>query len=308
MNSLVAEIQCKARSCLENHLGNDTDGFIFDSVALLEKYAKLWQLSELVFMPTYTVNLLFSCDSALFGQCVLKICIPGPEAETEINCIRAYDGKGYVKLWNYNLADRVLLLERVTPGTQLRSVIDYKQRALQMAQSVKRLPYIICPQGRYPTYKAWMERLHKNLTNMPDTDDAIFYLSQALQIYGELKQTYNRNALLHGDMNQENLLLNHQGSYTIIDPKGVVDDPILETARFLMNEFLSEPEIALTMIPIMAPIIGVPESDMLKSMYIDCALNQCWSMEEHFPTQCAFDQNKHSVISICKSVYDLLNL
>ena len=65
-----------------------TDDFFLKAVARLEKYQKLWQLSRLVFMPTNTVNLLFECDSENYGQCVLKLCIPGPEVATELRvCI-----------------------------------------------------------------------------------------------------------------------------------------------------------------------------------------------------------------------------
>jgi len=306
MYELTVEVKEKAREGLEKYLGADTDRFIANAEVLINKYIKQWQLYQLHYMVTNTVNMLFTCDSAIHGQCVLKVCLPGPEVATEINCISAYEGKGYVKLWGYNLSDSILLLERVAPGTQMWAVKDYKQRAQLVAKTIKNLPFVQCNQGKYPTYKTWMKGIHKKLRCMGGLDDALFYLDKALGIYDEIKEKYNRNVLLHGDMHQENLLLNHQGNYTIIDPKGVVDDPIMETARFLMNEIPCKPEKIYAMVSLMAPIIGVEEADMLKSMYIDAALGQCWTFEEHFPTREAFNKSKHEVLETCNFVHSLL--
>jgi len=297
----------KSHDGITKYLGETkSNRFFSNAVPLLKKYNEIWQLADISLMLTHTINLLFSCDSALYGPCVLKICIPGPEVATEINCLRAYDGQGYVKLWDYSLTNDVLLVERVVPGTQMWDVKDYKVRARLMAERIKDLSFITCGQGSYPTYRTWMEGIHKKLTNMGGMEDPLFYLNEALGIYDELKQSYNRSCLLHGDMHQENLLVNEQGGYTIIDPKGVVDDPVMETARFLLNETPCEKEKILEMTAIMSPIIGVSETDMLKSMYIDAALGNCWTFEEHFHTQEAFEKSKRDVLEYLGFVYGLI--
>ncbi|MCL2378862.1 MAG: hypothetical protein FWC77_07030 [Defluviitaleaceae bacterium] len=303
---MTIQIPKTANDGLTKYLGDKADVFLQKAKVRLENHTKLWQLSRLSFMPTNTVNLLFECESAIYGQCVLKLCIPGPEVATEVNCIRAYDSNGYVKLWDYSLTDDILLLERVTPGAEMWAVTDYKERARLMAQRIKGLSFVNFQQGEYPTYHAWLTGVHKKLTCMNDMDDVIFYLNKALDIYSALKQTYKRSCLLHGDMHQENMLLNSQGNYTIIDPKGVIDDPVMETARFLMNEVPCDGEKIHEMVSIMAPIIGIPESDILKSMYIDAALGSCWTLEEHFPSKAAFDKNKQEALETCKFVYGLL--
>ena len=303
---MIAQIKERAHEGLSKYLGDKTDEFLSKVEPLLEKYTKQWQLSGLSFMPTDTVNLLFECDSATYGPCVLKMCIPGPEVATEANCLRAYDGNSYVKLWDCNLDDNMLLLERVIPGRQMWAVKDYKERARLMAQRLKDLPFITCEQGGYPTYRTWLTGIHNKLTNMDGTGEILFYLNEAMRVYDELKQKCQRSCLLHGDMHQENMLLNNQGGYTIIDPKGVVDDPVMETARFLMNETPCDKEKILEMVSIMAPVIGLPEADMLKSMYVDMVLSNCWTFEEHFPTRAAYQKNKREAMESCKFAYELL--
>ena len=134
------EIPENTRKCIMKYLGVQTDVFFSKVDPMLEKYKSQWRISRVSFMPTNTVNLLFECDSEYYGNCVLKMCIPGPEAATEINCLRAYDGHGYVKLWAYDLSDDILLLERVIPGSQMWTVTDYRERARLMAHRVKDLP------------------------------------------------------------------------------------------------------------------------------------------------------------------------
>jgi len=307
---------------LYKYLGDKTDDFLSQVGIRIEKYTKKWQLTDISFMPTDTVNLLFSCQSALYGSCVLKVCIPSPEVATEANCLLAYDGKGYCKLWAHDLSDDILLLQREIPGDQMWAVPDYKERARLMALTVKNLHIPWDRQKQYPSYCSWLEGIHCTLSKMDkrtgnagavrNIESLLFYLNEAIKIYAELKQRHPQVCLLHGDLHQENMLLNSQGGYTIIDPKGVVDAPVMETARFLMNE-VPDPLTAdgahriREMAAIMSPIIGISECDLLKSMFVDAALMNSWTMEEHFPTQEAFEKEKQSAIETCKFVYGLIN-
>ena len=300
------DITESTRKAIYKNLGDKTGGFLLSAENRLKMYTDKWKLSELSFMETNTVNLLYSCESELYGSCVLKMCIPGPEVTTEINCLRFYDGKGYVKLWAYDLSDDLLLLERVIPGNELWDVDDYKERARFFALTIKGLPIDYVDNEPYPTYLSWMKKIHQTITNMGGLDDVLFYLNKAIEIYNDLKKRYNRECLLHGDMHQENLLLNSKGGYTIIDPKGVVDDPVMETARYLMNETPCDEQKIYDIVAILSPVIEIPEIDLLKSMYIDAALGNSWTMEEHFCSQEAFEAGKKDALKTCEFVYKLL--
>jgi len=288
------------------YLGDETDEFLSRVEKRLEKLKIAWQLSDFTFMQTDTVNLLYSCESAIYGACVIKMCIPGPEVATEINCLRAYDGKGYCKLYAYDLEDDALLLEKVMPGDQMWAVDDYKERARLMGVVIKELPFINNVKEQYPTYLSWMEKIHATLTKIGGLTDVLYYLNKAMEIYTELKKRHPKACLLHGDLHQENMLLNSTGSYSIIDPKGVIDDPVMETARFLMNETPCSETKIKEMAAIMSPMIGITEEDILKSMFIDTALSHSWTMEGHFTSIDAFEKEKQNVLETCEFVYGLL--
>jgi len=194
----------------------------------------------------------------------------------------------------------------VQPGNQMWEVADHRKRAWFMAQTIKDLPIPWDGHGEYPTYETWLVGIHKTIASMGGLDDVLFFLDKALEIYRELRTRHPRECLLHGDLHQENLLLNAQGGYTVIDPKGVVDDPVMETSRFLMNETPCPAEKILEMAGIMSPIIGVPVKDMLRSMFVDAALGHSWSLEERFPTQEAFEKKKRETLEICEFIYTLL--
>lgn len=289
------------------YLGDKTDEFMKSAEIRLRKYTEKWSLADIIFMKTDTVNLLYSCNSEIYGPCVLKMCIPGPEVTTEINCLKAYAGTKYCKLWDYDLTDDILLLEKVIPGNQMWDVKDYKERAKLFALTLKDLSIDYAGSEVYPTYFSWMNRIQQIMVNMGGLGDVLFYLNKAIEIYADLKQHYNRSCLLHGDMHQENLLLNSTGGYTIIDPKGVVDDPIMETARFIVNETPCDEQKIHDIANIIGQIIEVPEDVILKCTFIDIALGGSWHMEEHYPTQEAFKAKKQDVLSDCKFAYGLLN-
>ena len=301
------DIPENTRQRIHKYLGDKTDAFMSQIDERLKKYTDIWQLSDLSFMLTDTVNLLFSCESKLYGSCVLKMCIPGPEVATEINCLKAYDGKSYCKLWAFDLIDDVLLLEKVIPGHQMWSVADFTERARLMALTVKDLPIKFDGHGQYPTYLSWMESIRHKLTVLGNLESVLFYLDRAMAIYNNLKQSHHQSCLLHGDLHQENMLLNANGSYTIIDPKGVVDDPVMETARFLLNETPCDESKLRKMVEIMSPIISVSANDIICSMFIDAALSNSWSMEEHYTSQEAFDYAKQNAVEICEFVYSMID-
>lgn len=293
---------------IAQYLGDKTEDYLKDIAGKLEKYTQQWKLSQLVSTEKEALGLIFFCDSVIYGECILKFCIPEPGFETGLNCLLSYDGNSYVKIHAYDKSDYVLLMERIIPGDSMWEVKDFRERARRFAELIKDLPIVWDGSGKFPTYRTWLEELRTKLIKLIDRDDALFYLDKALSIYDDLKQKYNRKCLLHGDMHQDNMLLNKKGNYTIIDPKGVVDDPVMETARFLMNESphdVGETEIR-EIISIISSIIGIPETDVTKSMFIDAVLMQCWGLAEPFSDKKDFLKENQQMLDICSFTYGLL--
>ena len=295
-----------AREKVYRYLGGKADDYLARTDERLKKHAELWRLSDISLMPTNTVNFLFACESVLHGSCVLKMCVPDSEVAAEIKHLLFYNGKGYCKLWEYDLADRVLLLERIFPGDQLRAVKDYRERARLLAMMVKEMPAVYSGAELFPSYLSWMEESYLKLSGMGDLEDMLYYLDKAIDIYSNLKCRHKQACLLHGDLHQENMLLNAEGCYTIIDPKGVVDDPVMETARFLINELPCAEDRIIEMAGIIGSVTGVSVEDVLGSMFIDAALSESWSVGNIYPTIAAFEEAKRNALDNCEFVYRLI--
>ena len=311
-NMKAMNVPVFAREGIHRYLGDKTDVFLSQANKGVEKYAALWRLSNLSFMPDCDGNLVFSCESELYGPCILRMCIY--DVGAEVRTLQAYDGNGYCKLYAYDLTDNVLLLEWIMPGKNMWSTIfDHWERARQMAELLKGLTFQQGQKG-YPTYLSWLEAVHKKLSTMGSVDEVLSYLDKAMEIYAELKLRYPKECLLHGNLHQEKLLLNEKGGFTIINPKGVVDDPIMETARFLLNETPGsegtqrDVDKIREMAGIMGSVINVPAADILKCLFIDAVLSYCWTMEEFYdnPDREGFDERKRDVLTVCKFAYDLL--
>jgi len=298
---------------LYKYHGDAADKVITQAKKRLAKYTEQWDLQNVAFMAC-EANLLFLCESQEFGSCVLKVGLHG-EDYTEINCLREYNGNGYCRLYKYDYEDSVLLLQRIYPGNRMWDITDHNERARLFAQVLNGLQFHETTNitEQYPTYLTCMESIRKTLIDMSGHDDLICYLDKAIKTYSELKQRHPVTCLLHGDMHQENLLLNETGGYTIVDPKGMSDMPVMETARFIMNEVnyheVSEPfneNNIKQIVEIISADTDFAKQDIFKAMFVDAALGQAWSMEEHYPTQTAFNEAKQEALDICAFVYGLL--
>lgn len=67
--------------------------------------------------------------------------------------------------------------------------------------------------------------------------------------------------LLHGDFHHDNILLGNDGEYIIIDPKGVIGDPVFDIARFILNEF--DDEITTELYKKINHIISILEKNLI---------------------------------------------
>jgi streptomycin 6-kinase len=96
---------------------------------------------------------------------------------------------------------------------------------------------------------------------------------------------YPRKLLLHGDLHHYNILQNNQNGYTLIDPKGVVGDPIFDIPRFLLNELEDTLDKKLFdkiiyAITVIGEKLGIQTKTIKKAFYIEMAMAECWMVED----------------------------
>jgi len=82
----------------------------------LDKYAAHWGLSDFTHIDYYSVNCIFTCFSAAYGQCVLKIGKHLGGAKSEYNMLKEFDGSGLCKVYEAEIKNGVLLIKQKCPA------------------------------------------------------------------------------------------------------------------------------------------------------------------------------------------------
>jgi len=172
------------------------------------------------------------------GQAVaVKVHAPTNEFPYEAEALRLYDGHGMARLLDYDMDDKVLLLERLLPGTPLLT-LEGDEKATSYAAGVMRKLWRPVPASHaFPSVADWgrgYQRLRQHYASGSGPFPAAL-LAEAESLYTEMNASMTEHVLLHGDLHHENILAAEREPWLAIDPKGLVGEPAYETGSLLRN-------------------------------------------------------------------------
>jgi len=266
------------RDKIIEHFGVD----FFDKVLVnLEKYAALWHLSNFEQIDYYSVNCLFTCVSARYGNCILKISPHLKETMTEYHMLKDLDGNGLCKVHEADTTNGVLLIERIAPGIQLRDEPDLDTRLDVFCRLFHKLHKPPTDKTKYPTYMDWVSRITAYMQTRTDFKELSEKMTKAAEICHYLWKKYAGEMLLHGDLHHDNILLGEDG-YCIIDPKGVIGDAVFDIPRFILNEDdLDKGNNFAYIVHTLAEKLGVPDQDIRLLFYVEMCMANSWNVEDN---------------------------
>ncbi|MGV8978660.1 MAG: aminoglycoside phosphotransferase family protein [Cellulomonas sp.] len=173
---------------------------------------------------------------------VLKIVFPHEEARHEAHALRAWDGRGAVRLLDEAGADWALLLEHVRPGTPMATWDATAEKRLAAGADVHRT--LCSAQGDWGTpepddlhealpsllqvCRRWADLLADRASRAAvegDLDVDTGLLGLAVASLRDLPASADRDVVVHGDFNPGNLLRAPGGQWVVIDPKPMHGDP-----------------------------------------------------------------------------------
>jgi len=239
-----------------------------------KRYAKLWGLSGVANIEKQ----VYGCASEQYGPCVLK----HSDNPCERKTLREYSGTRYCEVYEVDAANEVMLLERIVPGTELKDVSELDQRLAIFCEVWRGSHILPADKTAYPSYMDWVSGITQYMRRREDHRVLYEKMAKAEQICRELCETYSGEMLLHGDLHHHNILRGKQERWRIIDPKGVVGDPVFDIPRFILNEFGDEPEHEklVYVIQALSRKNGVPENDLRRLLYVDTYVCNCWMLED----------------------------
>jgi streptomycin 6-kinase len=221
-------------------------------------------------------------------EAVLKIGVPNPELRTEIEALRAFQGRPVVELlaWDHELG--ALLLRRVRPGTDLSQMEDDEDATRIAAQLISGVPTWKPCEHAFPTLRDWADAFprlrarHEGGTGPLPAQ----LVEKAERLFVTLQEDSPPEMLLHGDLHHENVLWDRDRGWVVIDPKGVIGDPTYEAAWLQHNpipSFLAmvDPRAtALTRSEILASTLAEDQARLLAWAFFDAVVSTCWSLED----------------------------
>jgi len=230
----MIDLPVEAKENIIRTQGENGKAFFDNLPKRLEIYTNKWKLCECKFFA-HSTNLIYACKSDIYGDVIIKAGVPEDRRLlTEISALKFYNDKEHTcKLYDYSLEDGFMLFERITPGITLKDTIPDPIKRVNIFINIFKHYHLPCDDtATFPTYISLIEMFASNLDSYPHF---IKYKDIIKTLYNEISKDYSRKYLLHGDLHFHNIL-SHDKTFKVIDPHGIIGDPIFDITRYLSNE------------------------------------------------------------------------
>lgn len=218
---------------------------------------------------------------------VLKSSFMKDELSREVHVLRAYSGRGAINVLDQDEESGVVLLEGVVPGTPL-SLIEDDTRATEIFCEVFSRLHVPAPIGnQYPSLRQHFAAIERYRERWAEVKHAAplpaGWVEKGEEYLEYLISTTTETLLLHGDLHHENILLQAEDQWVVIDPKGVIGDIHFDTIQYLLNyedrggdcEQVLQRRVAL-----MADRLGLDPQRIAMWGVARGVLEACWTLED----------------------------
>ncbi len=253
----------------------------------LEECAVRWQLKLLPAFEQLSFHYVAPAVRADGTPVVLKTCEFSDEFEHGLAALRLFDGRGIARLLEYDEERKVMLLERLQPGTMLASLVPEQDvEATSILAGVMRQLWRPAPtEHAFPM----VEQLGKGFTQLRARYAGGYgpfpprLVDEAADLFTTLSASAPQAMLLHGDLQHHNVL-RAGDTWLAIDPKGVVGDPGYEVGASFYNpmpRILEVPDLEQMLARRVAQLseeLGMERRRIRGWGLVQCVLNAWWSV------------------------------
>ncbi len=248
----------------------------------LDYAVKKWGLTQCQEIYQHPTKAVFSAQSRQFGPVILKIDQNIAQLKSEHQMLAGLSGAHNCKVHAYDESAGLLLEERIIPGTVLRREASLEKR-IQVFTGIFHKIHMPAQQGE--TYLDWLDGICGYCAQNHVAEELQNAAVRARGICAEMFEKYPDRLLLHGDLHHDNILARTDGSYAMIDPKGVIGPAILDLPRFILNELNTDHacpdrEHIREVIRLLGTQTGYPEGDIGKLYFMEAVLGNIWCAED----------------------------
>ena len=257
--------------------------------AILAHIRDSWKLGDITPLPQLSYNFVASTATSAGQPVILKLGVPNPELTTEAAALRAYNGRGSVRLISADLEKGALLLEMLNPGRMLHTVGDNRTESEIAAKVMAKLCAPPPKDHQFPSMIDWIKAFSRVLADHQPEEAGLptRLIETAQTLVDDLTRTAPDEWLLHGDLHHYNILEDAKRGWIAIDPKGVIGEKAYQAARYFSNpnsEFNILPDpvgITRQRVEIISRELEVGPERLLMWAFVDCILGACWSIEDN---------------------------
>ena len=268
---------------LENNFGQGYGQLIERK---LEKFTDQWHLSDFIIIPSFSANLVMTCTIKDHKKGVLKISARDSlNFNYEPRALEIFNHPSLVSLFEMDLSEKAILIDQVQPGYPLGKVASLENRVdvfLDLYQKIHKIPRYA--EG-FPSYLEWVKKITKYMNDHYLEHPLTSHMNEAWAMMKRLWDTYPERTLLHGDFHHDNILKDHDDTYKIIDPKGVMGPVLFDLPRFILNEFDDTYGEACILhinklITMIQRKLNISYKTIREALYIETCMAACWTLQD----------------------------
>jgi streptomycin 6-kinase len=257
-----------------------------DAAERLREHAQAWNVRVDRTLETATSLIAFGTRAHI--SVVLKIVRrPGDEWDSGA-VLHALRGSGSVRVYEHD--GGALLLERLTPGTQLLELYSMgrdDEASETIASVIQQMGRAAVSDVRFPTVQDWSKGFERYLDSN-DRRVSRDLVERAQSVFTDLGSSQQNARLLHGDLQHYNVLRDDARGWIAIDPKGVVGEVEYEIGAVLRNpaEWLSTAISAQSIerrVSIFTGALALDSERVLGWSFAQAVLSALWSIEDGEP-------------------------
>jgi len=264
-----------------------------DLPSILDDVLRRWSLEcgRPLPMSLHWVGSVTRDDGSL---AVLKLGLPHADEDhqaVEAAVLRAYGGRGAVRLIAHDPDRGALLLQRADPGRQLRDLVPaHDEEATGVLAAVLRdLHAARVPAGDAVPPLRRVRRAFTEHLARHEADDVLprRLVQAAASLFDELVASGDAPVLLHGDLHHDNVLSDEESAsgWVAIDPHGYVGDAGYDAGALLYNPDPGvRSEALLRLVPArieqLADGSGLPLEHVIAWGFVKGVLSEVWSAQD----------------------------